>query len=411
MIHTVSSSINTAISQVTILGSTGSVGANTIDVLQRHPERFKVYALTANTNVDLMLEQCRRLLPKLVVMADEAACNQLKEQIANEELPIKVLSGKQGLITAATQEADIVMAAIVGAVGLEPTLAAVKAGKRVLLANKEPLVMCGQLILDEAKKSGAVILPIDSEHSAIFQCMPSGYRPGLAHAGVSKLILTCSGGPFRLSTAAELASATPEQACCHPNWKMGRKISVDSATLMNKGLELIEACRLFSMKPDDIEIVIHPQSVIHSMVQYIDGSVLAHLGYPDMRTPIACALAWPDRISSGVDALNLQQLAQLEFEPPNFKQFPCLQTAIAACRQGGTAPTVVNAANEIAVESFLSGELHFLGIAELIAAVYKNMEIDFSNTFESIMAADQQARSMALSLISSSSQNAQQGLR
>ena len=309
---------------VTILGSTGSIGINALDVLARHPGRYRVTALSANTQVDRLFEQCRRFLPRQAVMLDGRAAGRLAERLRAAGLDTEVLSGMDGLnAVAAHPQAHIVVAAIVGAAGLLPTLAAVRAGKRVLLANKEPLVMSGQVFIEEARRSGAELLPVDSEHNAIFQCMPEGFRAGSATPAVRRIFLTCSGGPFRATPAESLVAVTPEQACAHPNWVMGRKISVDSATLMNKGLELIEACWLFGVTPDQVEIVIHPQSVVHSLVEYVDGSVLAQLGNPDMRTPIAHALAWPERIESGVKSLSLLEVGRLDFSAPDHDRFPC----------------------------------------------------------------------------------------
>ena len=378
---------------VTILGSTGSIGVNTLDVLARHPERYRIVALTANTQVDRLFEQCRRFLPRQAVMLDPRAAAQLKEKIQQAGLDIDVLSGMDGLNTVATQApAHIVVAAIVGAAGLLPTLTAVRAGKRVLLANKEPLVMSGQVFIEEAQRCGAELLPVDSEHNAIFQCMPHGFRPGVAAAAVRRIFLTCSGGPFR---TAPLAAVTPEQACAHPNWVMGRKISVDCATLMNKGLELIEACWLFGVTPDQVEIVIHPQSVIHSLVEYVDGSVLAQLGNPDMRTPIAHALAWPDRIESGVKSLNLLEVARLDFEPPDVKRFPCLRLAYAAARGGGTLPAILNAANEVAVQAFLDRRIGFTDIPCVIEHTLSKLPASRETHLDAVLADDRRARDVA----------------
>ena len=381
---------------VTILGATGTIGVNTLNVLAMHPADFTVVALTGNTQVERMFEQCVKFVPQKAVMLDEQAAAQLRAKIDAAGLPIEVLSGAAGLAQVASlPQTDIVMAAIVGAAGLLPTLSAIRAGKRVLLANKEPLVMSGPLCVQEALKAGAELLPIDSEHNAIFQCMPPSYRTGEPHAGVRRVLLTCSGGPFRETPAAALAHVTPEQACAHPNWVMGRKISVDSATLMNKGLELIEACALFDVAPDQVEIVVHPQSVIHSMVEYVDGSVLAQMGNPDMRTPIAHALAWPERMESGVSSLDLFQVARLDFERPDSTRFPCLALAYAAARSGGTAPAILNAANEVAVAAFLARRIRFTDIARVIAAVLDDMPAASELSMPIVLAHDARARELA----------------
>ena len=336
---------------VTVLGSTGSIGISTLDVIARHPNRFKVVALTANSQVDRMLEQCRKFCPRYAVMVNETSAQQLSEQLKQQNInDIEVLSGVDGLEKVASlPEVDQVMAAIVGAAGLLPTLAAARQGKRVLLANKEALVMSGKLFMDAVHENNAELLPIDSEHNAIFQCMPSTRTELLSQMGVNRILLTSSGGPFLQRSLDELHNVTPDQACAHPNWDMGRKISVDSASMMNKGLEVIEAHWLFNAKADDIQVVIHPQSVIHSMVEYADGSVLAQLGNPDMRTPIAHAMAWPERMESGVKQLNMFDVARLDFEEPDFERFPCLRLAYEALNQGGTCTTILNASNEIAV--------------------------------------------------------------
>jgi len=381
---------------VTILGATGSIGVSTLDVLARHPQRYRVVALTANTQAEGLFEQCQRFHPEVAVLRDPAAATRLEDMIRRAGLRIQVLAGAEALETVARDPgSDIVMAAIVGAAGLLPVLEAVRAGKRVLLANKEPLVMSGPVLMQEARRSGAEILPIDSEHNAIFQCMPAGYRTGDKPAGVRRILLTCSGGPFRATPAEALRNVTPDEACAHPRWAMGRKISVDSATLMNKGLELIEACRLFDVTPDQVQIVIHPQSVIHSMVEYTDGSVLAQLGNPDMRTPIAHALAWPERIESGVRQLDLFEIARLDFAPPDLKRFPCLRLAQAAAQAGGTAPAILNAANEVAVNAFLEGHIRFTQIAEVIEYTLAIVQESDEATLESILASDQCARNAA----------------
>ena len=385
---------------ITILGSTGSIGVNTLKVIALHPQRYRVVALTANTQVERLFAQCLQFQPKFAVMLDAVAAQQLQALVLEAGLATEVLAGIDGLNrVAALTQVQIVMAAIVGAAGLLPTLSAIRAGKRVLLANKEPLVISGALCLQEARKSGAELLPIDSEHNAVFQCMPAGYATGVTPVGVRKIQLTCSGGPFRTTAPAALADVTPEQACAHPNWVMGRKISVDSATLMNKGLEVIEACRLFDLTPDRVEVVIHPQSVIHSLVEYDDGSVLAQMGNPDMRTPIAHALAWPQRIASGVKSLDLSALARLDFAAPDFTRFPCLRLAYDAAHTGGTAPAVLNAANEIAVAAFLHGRIGFLQIAQTIEHTLAHVVIEHDMQLEAVLAQDAVARGVASDFI------------
>jgi 1-deoxy-D-xylulose-5-phosphate reductoisomerase len=352
---------------VTVLGSTGSVGVSTLDVLARHPERFRVVALTANRDSERMAEQCRRHRPDIAVMVDPEAAGRLRALLADQPNGPEVLSGVAGLEqVAAMPETHYVMAAIVGAAGLPPTLAAARAGKRLLLANKESLVVAGALLMEALQASGAEILPIDSEHNAIFQCLPPNFGDGLPTVGVERILLTASGGPLRDWPMERLADVTPEQACAHPTWAMGRKISVDSATMMNKGLEVIEACWLFGTDTSRVQVVIHPQSVIHSLVQYQDGSVLAQLGNPDMRTPIAHALGWPGRLDAGVAALDLFKVGHLDFEEPDLERFPCLSLAFQAARQGGTAPAILNAANEIAVAAFLDRRIDLLGIAAVV---------------------------------------------
>lgn len=335
---------------VTVLGATGSIGLSTLDVVARHPERYQIFALTAFTRMADLHKLCLLHQPRYAVVAEEAQARVLQSELARDGVSTRVLVGEGGLCeVAAHPETDVVMAAIVGAAGLRPTLSAVQAGKRVLLANKEALVMSGGLFMQALRDSGAVLLPIDSEHNAIFQCLPRDYARGMAEVGVRRILLTASGGPFRELPAAALASVTPEQACAHPNWSMGRKISVDSASMMNKGLELIEACWLFDARPDQVEVVVHPQSVIHSMVDYVDGSVLAQLGNPDMRTPIAHALAWPERMDSGVSALDLLRIGRLEFQAPDEQRFPCLRLARHAAEAGGTSPAMLNAADRKSV--------------------------------------------------------------
>lgn len=378
---------------VTVLGATGSIGLSTLDVLARHPERFRVVALTADTQVDRLYEQCLTHRPAFAVMADPDAAEALQGRLREGAPEVRVLAGVEGLeAVAALPETDYVMAAIVGAAGLGPALAAARAGKRVLLANKEALVMSGRIFMDEVARNGAELLPIDSEHNAIFQCMPPKAREGLDAVGVRRILLTASGGPFRSTPLAELAGVTPEQAVAHPNWSMGRKISVDSATMMNKGLEVIEACWLFNTVPERIQVVLHPQSVIHSMVEYADGSVLAQLGNPDMRTPIAHALAWPERMDSGVGSLDVFAVAHLDFEPPDLQRFPCLRLAGEALAAGGTASAILNAANEEAVQAFLEGRLSFPGIARVIEAVLGELSVHPADSLERILSDDQLAR-------------------
>ena len=381
---------------ITILGSTGTIGVNTLDVVARHPDQYEVIALTANTGVDRLYEQCQQYRPRYAAMVNADSAQQLADRLAAVAADVQVLSGVEGLQQlAALDETDYVMAAIVGAAGLLPTLAAARAGKRVLLANKESLVMSGRIFMDEIQQNGAELLPIDSEHNAIFQCMPGNIDQGVEQAGVNRILLTASGGPFRNTPLEQLAGVTPEQAVAHPTWSMGRKISVDSATMMNKGLEVIEAWWLFGADADRIQVVIHPQSVIHSMVSYNDGSVLAQLGNPDMRTPIAHALGWPRRIESGVEPLDIFEVAQLEFEKPDFDRFPCLRMAYEALRVGGTATTVLNAANEIAVEAFLNETLAFTNIARVIEQSLNQISVREADSLDSIQQADAEAREMA----------------
>lgn len=381
---------------ITVLGATGSIGLSTLDVLARHRDRYRVVALTANAQVDRLHQQCLEHRPQYAVMADADAAEQLRQRLRAEAPEIEVLAGVEGLErVAAAPETDYVMAAIVGAAGLPPTLAAARAGKRILLANKEALVMSGRLFMDEVVKAGAELLPIDSEHNAIFQCMPTDFARGLGATGVERILLTASGGPFRTLPLEALAEVTPEQAVAHPNWSMGRKISVDSATMMNKGLEVIEACWLFNTGTDRIQVVLHPQSVIHSMVAYVDGSVLAQLGNPDMRTPIAHALAWPERIRSGVPALDMFEVARLDFEPANLKRFPCLRLAYEAMDRGGTAPAVLNAANEVAVAAFLDRQLPFTAIPRLIEHALETVPVGEADSLSVIFDADAAARETA----------------
>jgi len=382
--------------KVTVLGATGSIGLSTLDVIARHPERYSVFALTAFGRVAELKALCLRHRPRFAVLADEAQARVLQADLHAAGLATRVLVGCGGLCeVAAHPEVDVVMAAIVGAAGLRPTLSAVQSGKRVLLANKEALVMSGALFMQALQQSEAVLLPIDSEHNAIFQCLPTDYSRGMAAVGVRRILLTASGGPFRKMPAEALVDVTPEQACAHPNWSMGRKISVDSASMMNKGLELIEACWLFNARPSQVEVVVHPQSVIHSMVDYVDGSVLAQLGNPDMRTPIAHALAWPERIDSGVSALDLLRIGLLEFQAPDDARFPCLRLAREAAEAGGTAPAMLNAANEVAVEAFLGRRIRFTEIASIIADVLEQEAVGAAGCLDDVLMADQQARRLA----------------
>ncbi len=386
--------------QVTILGATGSIGLSTLDVIARHPDQFAVFALTANTQVERLYQQCRQYRPVYAVMFDTQAAEQLRHKLQRDGLETKVLGDLDGLIEVASHAGtDYVMAAIVGAAGLQPTLAAARAGKRVLLANKEALVMSGKLFMDAIKQNDAQLLPIDSEHNAIFQCLFGQPADNVQNLGVKRILLTGSGGPFRQTPLNQLQTVTPAQAVAHPNWDMGQKISVDSATMMNKGLELIEACWLFDTTPDFIQIVVHPQSVVHSMVEYDDGSVLAQMGQPDMRTPIAHALAWPKRIDSGVARLNLFDVAHLDFEPPDYERFPCLQLAEQVAREGGTAPAILNAANEVAVQAFLDKELAFPGIAAVVESVLDVMSGRNADDLKTILDDDEQARLRAREFI------------
>jgi 1-deoxy-D-xylulose-5-phosphate reductoisomerase len=388
--------VNTGKRTVTVLGSTGSIGVSTLDVLAQHPQRFAVYALTASTSVQKLSEQCLRFSPLFAVMACERSAAELAVKLKAAGSETRVLAGEEGLAeVAAASEVDVVMAAIVGAAGLGATLAAVTAGKTVLLANKESLVMAGALFMDAVTASGAVLLPIDSEHNAIFQCLPSDSRAVPQRTGVSKILLTASGGPFRCWSTEQMEQATPEQACNHPNWSMGRKISVDSATLMNKGLELIEACWLFDLDGSEIEVVIHPQSIIHSMVQYVDGSVLAQLGNPDMRTPIAYGLGWPQRIGSGVAELDIIACSRLDFEAPDENRFPCLRLARDAVQRGGTSMVALNAANEIAVQAFLAGTLGFAQISQVIEPVVAAADRAEPSSLDVVKQADLLARQQA----------------
>lgn len=385
---------------VTVLGATGSIGISTLDVLSRHPDRYRVVALTANTDIEGLYQQCLTHHPAYAVMTNPDAAQHLHERLRASHPDIRILSGVTGLETvAALPQVDYVMAAIVGSAGLLPTLAAARAGKRVMLANKEALVMAGQIFMDEIRRNNAELLPVDSEHNAIFQSMPASFvaNPGLTmdEVGVRRILLTASGGPFRTFPLSNLHDVTPDQACAHPNWVMGRKISVDSATMMNKGLEVIEACWLFNATPDRIQVVLHPQSVVHSMVEYNDGSILAQLGSPDMRTPIAYALAWPQRIESGVAPLSLFDIGRLDFERPDMTRFPCLRLAYEAMQRGGTAPAILNAANEIAVAAFLNGTLKFTAIPVVIEATLASIAAHAAISLEIILADDALARESA----------------
>ena len=381
---------------VTILGSTGSIGESTLDVIARHPGRYQVFALTAHSRVEVLAEQCRRFRPRYAVVPGREGAERLRRLVPAE---VTVLAGEGALADVASDdEVDIVMAAIVGAAGLLPTLAAARAGKRLLLANKEALVMAGAILMNAVRESGATLLPIDSEHNAIFQCLP-GRHDSMQGAGVRKILLSASGGPFRTAAPETLSAVTPEQACAHPNWSMGRKISVDSATMMNKGLEVIEACWLFDVPVDRVEVVIHPQSIVHSLVSYVDGSVLAQLGNPDMRTPIAHALAWPARIDAGVDPLDLVAVARLDFEQPDSDRFPCLSLARQAADAGRDYPAALNAANEIAVAAFLEGRLAFTDIARVVAGVLDGWQPTEPVDLASVQQSDKTARALASNLL------------
>jgi len=386
---------------ICILGATGSIGVSTLDVVARHPDRYKVIALTANTNIDDLYHQCLQHRPEYAVVVDESKAELFKERLKISPISeIKILSGSQALEQVATLDnVDSVMAAIVGAAGLLPSLAAAKAGKTVLLANKEALVMSGDIFMQAVTESGAELLPIDSEHNAIFQCMPAGYQTGADAKQARRILLTASGGPFRQTPLEQLPNVTPAQAVAHPNWDMGRKISVDSATMMNKGLEMIEACLLFNMEPEQIQIVIHPQSVIHSMVDYVDGTVLAQMGNPDMRIPIAHSLAWPERFDSGAEPLNIFNVGRMDFEEPNFERFPCLRLAYQAIYAGGIMPTVLNAANEIAVDAFLNERIRFTDIPIVIEQCMAAFTVKPADTLEIILDIDQQARQVANQII------------
>ncbi|WP_278957133.1 1-deoxy-D-xylulose-5-phosphate reductoisomerase [Aquipseudomonas alcaligenes] len=381
--------------QITVLGATGSIGLSTLDVIARHPERYQAFALTGYSRMAELEQLCVRHRPQFAVVADEASAGRLQAALNAASLPTRVLVGEDALCEVASHpQADAVMAAIVGAAGLKPTLAAVRSGKKVLLANKEALVMSGALFMQAVREHGATLLPIDSEHNAIFQCLPGDYGRGLAAVGVRRILLTASGGPFRETPLDQLEKVSPEQACAHPNWSMGRKISVDSASMMNKGLELIEACWLFDARPAQVEVVIHPQSVIHSLVDYVDGSVLAQLGNPDMRTPIANALAWPERIDSGVAPLDLFGVARLDFQRPDEQRFPCLRLARQAAEAGGCAPARLNAANEVAVAAFLERRIRFPEIARIIEDTLDREPSAAVENLDAVLAADARARAL-----------------
>ena len=385
---------------ITVLGSTGSIGVSTLDVIRRHPERYRAFALCAHSQVDKLFEQCQVFRPVYAVVRDAALADVLRGRCQQAGLTVEVLSGVESLeYVSRLPEVDAVMAAIVGAAGLRPTLAAARAGKRILLANKEVLVMAGELFMQTVRASGAVMLPVDSEHNAIFQALPPDFHRGLSACGVRRILLTASGGPFRNTPLSALHDVTPEAACAHPNWVMGRKISVDSATMMNKGLEVIEARWLFDAAPAQIQVVVHPQSVIHSAVDYADGSVLAQLGNPDMRTPIAYAMSWPERIDAGVEPLDLFKIGRLDFYEPDFERFRCLQLAYDVLHVGGTAPAILNAANEVAVAAFLEGALPFLGIPRLNEAVLQVVPVGRADSLEEVCAADAAARALATSMI------------
>jgi len=390
--------------RITILGATGSIGVSTLDVLARHPEQYQVYALSAHSRVAELAAQCRQFRPQRAVVGTPEAAAELTRLLAG--LPVDVAHGEAALCEiAASPDVDTVMAAIVGAAGLAPTLAAARAGKKILLANKEALVMSGQLFMDAVREHKATLLPIDSEHNAIFQSLPAHYARAPEAAGVAKILLTASGGPFLNRAVETLESVTPAEACKHPNWSMGRKISVDSATMMNKGLEVIEAHWLFGAPADLIEVVIHPQSVIHSMVSYVDGSVLAQLGNPDMRTPIAHALAYPERIASGVAQLDLTSMAALHFHQPDYARFPCLALAFDALRAGGTAPALLNAANEIAVEAFLEERIGFRDIDRVVRRVMDENEHGAADDIAAVMAQDARARAAASGIVATIARN------
>ena len=390
---------------IAILGATGSIGASTLDVIARHPSRFRVAALTANRQVDELAELCRRYRPDTACVADASQAPRLRERLAG--VSCRILAGEEGLVeTASSPGVDCVMAAIVGAAGLRATLAAAKAGKKLLLANKEALVVAGSVFMEAVRANRATLLPIDSEHNAIFQCLPAFASGDLGAKGIRRILLTGSGGPFRARARTDLHRVTPDEACAHPNWVMGRKISVDSATMMNKGLEVIEAHWLFGAAPEQIQVVVHPQSVVHSMVEYADGSIIAQLGHPDMRTPIAQALAYPERIDAGVPSLDLLRVGPLGFERPDFERFPALGLAYAALKSGGAAPATLNAANEVAVAAFLEGRLPFLQITSVIEETLSALDAGPLRTLEEVLAADARGRLRATQIVSRFNSNA-----
>ncbi|MCY4274460.1 MAG: 1-deoxy-D-xylulose-5-phosphate reductoisomerase [Gammaproteobacteria bacterium] len=391
---------------IAILGSTGSIGQSTLDVVSRHSDRFQIVALSARKSVDTIFRQCVQFAPQTVAMSDENSAQTLSERIRNVGLNIEVLSGERGILNIACGPAESIVNGIVGAVGLQPVIAAAKAGKRQLIANKEPLVMLGEYIVQLARKHGSLLLPVDSEHNAIFQCLPrtgcferEGSPQITDEMGVRKILLTGSGGPLRTIDPDKMSEVTPEQAIAHPNWSMGKKISVDSATMMNKALELIEVCRLFSVSHEKVEIVIHPQSIIHSMVEYLDGSVIAQMGRPDMRIPIANALGWPERIESGVDAPVFSEIADFEFAPPDPVRFPSLRLAREVAERGGTAPTVMNAANEVAVDAFLNYQIRFDELFPMVETAIENVTIDDEIDLERSLKADDETRAFCQTLL------------
>lgn len=385
--------------QVTVLGATGSIGQSSLDVIARHPEQFSLYSVAAKQNDERMFEVIQRYGPQIAVMEDAAAAQRLAQRLRVSKIRCEIHSGQSAVVDIAREsQVDVVIAGIVGAAGLSPTLAAVQAGKRVLLANKEALVMAGRLFMEAVDQCAAQLMPVDSEHNAIFQCLPQPYR-GLREAGVDKIILTGSGGPFLQTPIAELDRVSVAQACAHPNWAMGRKISVDSATMMNKGLEFIEACWLFKASPADIEIILHPQSIVHSMVRYIDGSVIAQMGQPDMRIPIAHCLGWPMRVSNGAAPLDFQNLSGLTFATPSFERFPCLRLAMDAMNAGGTYPAALNAANEIAVAAFLNNQISFVHISQIVEKVMDSWNLGEPDDLDAVICADQLARRQAIELL------------
>jgi 1-deoxy-D-xylulose-5-phosphate reductoisomerase len=396
-----------AVQNITILGATGSIGASTLDVIGRHPDRFRVVALAAHRRADELAELCRRFRPDYACLVDVSRISQLRERLSAYGVPAKVLGGEAGLLEVASlPDVDCVMAAIVGAAGLGATLAAARTGKKLLLANKEALVSAGPVFMETVRASGAMLLPIDSEHNAIFQCLPPFASGDLAARGIRRILLTGSGGPFRARPRAELHRVTPDEACAHPNWVMGRKISVDSATMMNKGLEIVEAHWLFGASPQQIQVVVHPQSVVHSMVEYADGSVIAQLGHPDMRTPIAQALAFPERIEAGVSSFDLFRVRTLTFEQPDFERFPALRLGYEALQNGGSAPAILNAANEVAVAAFLDRRLPFLRITAVIEETLASVPASALASLEDVLAADAMARSRASQIVARLNSNA-----